>query len=545
MTKHLMPERTPELLRFELENIAEDMSDSDRLVKWLQAVAREFKEQRPDKAGEIGALQTRLRLALSASKKAVKRANEAGEVDNALVDTMREFDAEKSVVFGALSFLAWDTGTASIWDALSERLPLSKRDPNRPLGVTPLDLNEGREKITGGYEVPKELAHPTFYEARQVTLALSDGRDGRNWKPIEGTLALLHKRPGAKVYVHFDPSKNLLKWWGRPAEVQLMEEELENVTLDGVLLFSVALSWLLESRDVNTSIDGLIDAIGCNAERRRSRASRQELRENVWRWLLVLESFVVKGARPGTWKEPEVKGEKRRKIETERLTSDDPLLLIKGRRFVAEEEGESVPLVPKEVSLTLGAWAEQFRGNREFLADLGNIRDIAAIPRGKPSGEWASCVALMLLQSWREQATKGTLHTRENPNGGATLETLQTRHFTRRALLSLNLRPDSDVQSILSGNDPSRAKTYWEGAIKTLRARGIVAFYREMEPLSTGRANWQEEWLDQPLDIRPAGDIKKDALTIHKSAKIARKKGTSARAKSARPGTKSPGAPSD
>jgi hypothetical protein len=541
-----MPERTPELLRFELESIAEDMSDSDRLVKWLQAVAREFKEQRPDKAGELGALQTRLRLAWSASKKAVKRANEAGEVDNALVDTMREFDAEKSAVFGALSFLAWDTETASIWDALSERLPLSKRDPNRPLGVAPLDLSEKREKVTGGYGVPKGLAHPSFIEAREVALSLSNGRDGRNWKQIEGALVLFHKSaPGASISIHFDPSKNLLKWWGRPAEVQLLEAELENVPLDGVLLFYTALSWLLESGDLNTSIDALIAAIGREDDAGRTRATRQLWRENVWRWLLVFESLTVRGARRGTWKEPEVKGEKRRKIEEERLTSEDPLLLIKGRRFVEAEEGQCEPLVPKEVSLTLGAWAEQFRGNREILSNLGNVRDIAAIRRGQPSGNWAACVGLMLLQLWRENASRGTLHTRENPKGGATIETLQTRSFTRRELLARSLRPDSDVQSILKSDTPRRAREYWEKAVTELKTRGIIGYYREVEPLPTGRVNWQEAWLNQPLDIRPAGEVKEDALTIHKSSKSARKKGTSARAKSARPGAKTCDAPSD
>ncbi len=548
MVKPLVaPERTPELIRYELESVAEEMSDNERLGKWLQAVAREFKEQRPDKAGEIGALQTRLRLAWSASKKAVKRANEAGEVDNALVDALREFDAEKSAVFGALSFLAWNTEATSIWDALSERIPLSKRDPARPFGAASADSKEKRRNVPNGYQVPGELAHPTFYEAREVALSLSNGRDGRNWKEKEGALVLFHESaPGAPISIHFDPSKNLLKWWGCGADIRLMELELENIPLDGVLLFYSTLSWILEAGDLNTSIDELIASIGRQEDAARTMATRQEWRENVWRWLLVLESFVVKGARPGTWREPQTGGEKRRKIEPERLTSNDPLLLIKGRRFVAGEEGESVPLVPKEVSLTLGAWVEQFRGNREFLSNLGNVRQIAAIPRGKPSGDWAACAGLMLLQLWREQAAKSTLKTRPNPKeGGATLETLQTRHFTRRELLARGLRPDKEVQSIFDSKNPNRAKEYWDKAIGELKVRGVIGFYRELEPLSVARANWQDAWLDQPLDIRPAGEVKEDALTIHKSAKIARKRGTSATGKGARRDAKEPGAQGD
>lgn len=552
MTKHTMPERTPGLLRFELESIGEEMSQSEQLVKWLEALAREFKEQRPELAQELGALQTRLRLAWSAIKREVKRANQAGEVDNTLVDSLREFDAEKGAVFRALRLLALQAGAAQIWEASEPHTPF---DPARPLGAFTLALDQKseREKAINGYQVPKELPHPTFMEARQVVWALSDGRDGRNWNQIEGAFQMFHQSaPGAPFSVHLDPSKNLLNWWQRSAEVQLIKAELENMTLAGVSLFCTVLSWLLESGDVNTSLDELIAAIGRQEDARRSRAARHEWRENVWRWLLVFESLAVKGARPGIWREPEVKGEKRRKIPEERLTSEDPLLLITGRRFVAGEEGEAGPLVPKEISLTLGAWAKQFKGNREILTTLGNVRDVAAIPCGKPSGDWAACAGLVLLQLWREQATKGAPSTYlsstkkgENDKKGPEVEALKTRHFTRRELLARSLRPDCDVQNILKSDTPRRAKEYWTRAMKELEERNIIGFYEELEPLGSNRANWQEAWLDQPLDIRPAEKVNADVLSIHKSAKNAREKGTQASATRAKRPAKKAGARSD
>jgi hypothetical protein len=73
------------------------------------------------------------------------------------------------------------------------------------------------------------------------------------------------------------------------------------------------------------------------------------------------------------------------------------------------------------------------------------------------------------------------------------------------------------VTDILNGNDPSRAKRYWNAAIKILQNQGSISYYKECVSLDSKRKGWADDWLDQPLDIRPNEDSKKDAREIRAS----------------------------
>jgi hypothetical protein len=42
--------------------------------------------------------------------------------------------------------------------------------------------------------------------------------------------------------------------------------------------------------------------------------------------------------------------------------------------------------MPLEITFGAGPWIERFKGNRQILAEFGNVRAIARIPGGKPSG---------------------------------------------------------------------------------------------------------------------------------------------------------------
>ena len=86
---------------------------------------------------------------------------------------------------------------------------------------------------------------------------------------------------------------------------------------------------------------------------------------------------------------------------------------------------------------------------------------------------------------------------------------------------------------ILNGNNPSRAKRYWNTAIKILQTEGLISYYKELEALPKGtdgkpkRKGWQDDWLDQPLDIRPNEDGCKAAREIkasHQKALSTRKR---------------------
>lgn len=377
----------------------------------------------------------------------------------------------------------------------------------------------------------KDARFSTFIEARQFATALSDGPDLRNWKHLDGALAMLHAPKTARgketsLQTRFEPCPPLLGWWskgGGAAEMSLLETELKNLEFDALLGFYTLLGAVLGSPTlrVTVTVDDLIEGIGRGADARRSKAARQQWREKVWRWLLLFDSLAVIGARPGVWREPRDGESKRKRMDAEQLHSKDALLKIIGQSGTIGDQGTlDNSGIPKEVTVTAGPWIEQWQGNREVLADFGRVRTLAAIPRGKPSGAWAACAGLMLQQRWRERA-----HEAPVVRAGQTKHlTQQFPAFTRRALLLATWRSDADVQGILNGSDPQRAKTYWEEAVKILKTAGVIGFYAEVAPLEEGY-NWQAAWLDQPLDIRPGTELAAPAKEIRASMHKAQKRG--------------------
>jgi hypothetical protein len=372
---------------------------------------------------------------------------------------------------------------------------------------------------------PDRLPQHTFFEARAMATAISDGRDGRNWQPVEGALAMLHDAKSVyKMQTRFEPGSLLLGWWSKSTnapELDNLKAELQTLDLNALITFFVCLSGVLENPELDTTLDDIIAAIGCDSDARRSTKAREEWRAKVWRWLLLFDSLAVIGARPGIWKEPANGENKRERIDPQKLYSKDALIKIIGQRGTEQNTLDN-SAIPKEVVLVAGSWARQWRGNREMLAEFGTLRAIASIPRGKPSGAWAACIGLMLRQRWREQAAK--CEVTRKISGGKKTATQKFRPFTRRALLMETWRSDNDVMKILESDTPRRAKTYWNQAIKILQSAGVIGVYRESESLKAKPYGWQDAWLDQPLDIRPTGDDWKDAIKINELATEAKKR---------------------
>lgn len=394
--------------------------------------------------------------------------------------------------------------------------------------------SKAKEKKPAGRGIPDRLPQRTFFEARAMATAISDGRDLRNWAAIQGVTAMLHDAKGSyKMQTRFEPGALLMGAWGitnNAPEIEHLKNELQALELDALVTFHVCLSGALEKPELDTSIDGIIAAIGRDADARRSKENRALWRGKVWRWLCLFDSLAVFGARPGVWKEPRDAENKRARIEPQKLYSQDALLKIIGQRGTEPGAIEN-RAVPQEVVLVAGPWARQFRGNREMLAEFGTLRTIASIPRGKPSGAWATCIGLMLQQRWREQAAKCEVQTvkvtRKSADGDSVEKRVLTQEFkpfTRRALLLDTWRSDDDVMKILESDTPRRAKAYWEQAIKILQELEIIGIYRESKPLKAGAYGWQDEWLDQSLDIRPAGDNRKNAIAIGHAAIAAKKR---------------------
>lgn len=376
------------------------------------------------------------------------------------------------------------------------------------------------------HSVPSVLPQTTFIEARSAASAISDGRDLRHWKPIDGIVGMLHAPKDAqgrasKFQTQFIPTGSFLDWWGSPPDLITLQEELKELSFDAILLFFVCVSWAIQDQTVDVSLDDLIDAIGRGESARRSQEARTLWRTKVWRWLLILDSLAVVGARDGWWFERcDSAGGKRARISSDKLNSKDALIKIIGHRAIYQAGGDENP-VPVEVSFVTGPWVRQWHGNREILSDFGNLRTIASIPGGNPSGALARCIGVSLFQHWRENATRAQFEV-------ATKSKNQSLCFplpTRRELLTQTWRSDCDVMKILNSNDPGRAKKYWEQAIRELIERRLVIVGPSAASVRTGRKDWQNAWLDEPVDLRPTGQNLVDAITINRSAVAARKRG--------------------
>ncbi len=408
---------------------------------------------------------------------------------------------------GGVTATAPTGATATLTDAEIERL----RDVRSiPLDEThhPVPQNRSRR----GTQLPQEIPQQTFPEAKAVAIAIADGRLLRRWIPIPGEIALRHGVKGAMLETKLLGSP-LLDWLGRPNTTDDLQNELRGLGLPAVLLLHVVIGGALEQHRVyvKVAIDELIKAIGWTP---RSRQERQTQRCEIWRWLLMMDAMRVIGQRRGKYRDPDT-----REVTDTRI--HDALIRV----MSTEEDSTQLRFDGRQPPLTItyapGPWIEQWRGRRDILWYFGDVRRLAAIPAGKPSGAWAQAVGLTLQQLWRERAAQAEIaHVGEDNHPTPRFH----KPFTRRELLDL-FPPEPTVYAVLDSANPKRAREYWNQAISLLKCETIIGHYQEIKPLSARRQEWANEWLDQPLDIRPKNSTDRAAAIIEIAgrAKSARK----------------------
>jgi hypothetical protein len=153
--------------------------------------------------------------------------------------------------------------------------------------------------------------------------------------------------------------------------------------------------------------------------------------------------------------------------------------------------------VPTHVAFTAGEFYYRNRDNGKLLAALGDLRKLAEIPCGKPSGKWARTIGLSFLQYARKHASEAEY---KSSASEAANQRIKLPLTTRRELFT-RLRPNPNPFIILDGKDPKRARDYWDGAIEELRARNLMIVIEE--PLELSRYGWDDEWLDHEIELRP------------------------------------------
>jgi hypothetical protein len=367
--------------------------------------------------------------------------------------------------------------------------------------------------------IPARIPQQTSMEFRSFSSALADTPSLRRWHDIEAEVALRHIVDGCDLQVVICAG-NALQWLGLPTTHEALREEVRQLGLDGIFLMHILAHLALAEDRVEISLDELIRAIGKEAEARKSREHRARLRRWVWRALLLFENLATVGRRKGVYRDRDTN-----EALDLATTSVDAILRITGYDL-ADPFSPDKSSPPVVVRYTIGPWLEKVRGDRRILTTFGNLRKLAALPSGKAAAAWAKSIGLGLHQRWREGAYDADVYAvGDNNKPTAKFK----RAITRRDLLLGEVLPRAypDPEAILNSEMPGRARDYCNKAIGILKEMGIIGFYREEGTLQKMREGWQQEWLDQPLDIRPKSEGIEDIAKISRSRANAKKKGGS------------------
>lgn len=389
-------------------------------------------------------------------------------------------------LFGALAQLADEYPAEAVGEAVAAPVPPEAAPVRR-----------GRPKT-----LPADLTQQTYPEVAALGYAVSDGPTFRNWREMPGGGGLVHARKAAPLSVRFE-LPNTVGAWGTGTEslaaANLKDALLAAGGVDTYLLAQVGSYLALRETQVTISLDDLIRLVGWQT---RSAKQREEQRAAIWRRLRLLDGLTIHGARPGKYADPDDPKKKTR------VTSQDALFRITGKRL-PEQASFDPGQVPLEVTFVAGPLINAFRGRPDVLTFFGDFMPLAGIPGGQVGGAWARSIGAALHQRWREGAKDVAVTTPGEDNALC----VKWRPFTRAELFAL-FEPQPTPGSILEGNDPARARTYWRQAIKRLEHAGVIGYYKEHGTAPASRKGWQAAWLSQRLDIRPGPKWQAQAVAI-------------------------------
>lgn len=395
-------------------------------------------------------------------------------------------------------------------------------------GMTIEDLlAEAGDKPSGAEpNIPQNLPQQTFEEMRVFGYSLADTDTLRFWSPSEDGASYIYERPKERFQVKFDPSALPEIWSGpKPDTEDSMRKLLKERGWKGMLTAHLAVNCALTVPDEPIALDEFVSRLFDI----RSAKQRNEKRVWVWETLCTIFNMRLYGLRAGSYKDPETKKTLDLEFRGEPLIAPSP-----GTRSYPHGQQSLWPDdIPVTVGFTMGKWGKEARKNPKVLQYFGELKAVLDIPGGKLSGAWAQCILVNLNQKWREGAKAVKVNTHKRPNAlGKERKVLTARwghDFTRRELLIEGFPPGQEfsVEDILNGPNPQRARNAWNEAIRILKRKGHVTYCKELEPLDSRRKGWANDWLDQPLDIRPGTEGIKAAEEIlagQKKALSARKR---------------------
>jgi hypothetical protein len=333
----------------------------------------------------------------------------------------------------------------------------------------------------------------TSEEAVSLGAALSDGKTGKHWKTDTQALTRTHQNPGLYHSVEFrltaeDKAAGL--------SVDDLEDRTDTLDADGIFALYYVSRLLTPAAPlppgayagVWVDLDDVASKIWPAP---RSAEERKRNRARVYNYLLAGARAYVDGDRSIPYFDKRTGKKIKTVIQTPRWS-------FMGRQSAQIEtptlRTPAEPPLRLELVASLEWTAISMDPSTAQYLPLGER--LGAIPGNKPSGAWARVVGLALAYFWRS-------HLREALDG--------TLRPTRRELLTKFTPTTADPIDVLYGTDPFRALKYWKGALDILSdsERGLLA--KEGEPSrkpaevrdALPRYEWQNEWLDDRVDLRP------------------------------------------
>jgi hypothetical protein len=300
----------------------------------------------------------------------------------------------------------------------------------------------------------------------------------------------------APISSHFFPKDNPSVRFVPPPTLHDLLQKLERIGAFGAFTFAVVISLAVQWDRPQINLDDLIKELGLDP---RSRSEREEYRALLWESLQLFAQTLVVGEVKGAYKDR--KGNPISHIEK------SPVIAITGTEYSSEMRLDGSE-TPAAVEYTLGSFYYRHRGNKQFLSYIGDLRQLAGIPFGKAAGQWARSIGLALFQHWREHAHEAEI--RSVGNDSHSIARFK-RIPTRRELFQ-RVKPDPDPFEILDGTSPKRARSYWDAALRILVDEKIAVLVEGNATSAGSRQDWQDAWLDEPVDIRP--HFKGNAITV-------------------------------
>jgi hypothetical protein len=358
---------------------------------------------------------------------------------------------------------------------------------------------------------PGLLSGPRPLQTQHALARVEQAYADKNFKENRDGDALVHHVKNADG--HIDPIDVLIapinsRFFSRdnprffpPPTLPELFKKLAWIGSSGPFTFAVVISLAVECDRPQVNLNDLIKELGLDP---RGPRERDEYRALLWECLQLFAQTLVVGKVQGKYRD-----KKGNLIE---FIENSPVIAITGTQRPSEMKLDGSE-TPAAVSFTLGDFFYRQRDNKQFLAYIGDLRQLAAIPRGKAAGQWATSIGLALMQHWREESSNAAI----KRIGNDSHETIRFAKIPTRRELFQRVQPDPNPFEMLKGTHPKRARTNWENAEKILADIKFIS--KPSVAKKWARQDWQEAWLDEPLDLRP--HFEGNAITVDNVREIA------------------------